>query len=218
VYHNILDDQESKARKVFDAAIAQNSATTSWRSIIGGLSYELASQARYSDLLILGQPDPSEVISLNDGVADEIILSAGRPCLLVPYHSGTFSVGESPLIAWDGSAEASRAIHDALPLLTRAGKATILIIEPEGLDTSFGDLPGTMISEHLAHHGINVKLEVSRGSSQSTGDTIMTYADAYGHDLIVMGAYGHSRMREIVLGGATRTMMKEMKVPVLMSH
>ena len=218
VYHEILEDHESKARTVFDETIGQDNTKTSWRSLIGSLSYHLANEARYADLLVLSQPDPSDTLSLNDGITDEIIMSAGRPCLLVPHQGSSDSFGDSPLIAWDGSREASRAVHDALSLLEKAGKATVIIVEPERADPNFGDLPGTVISEHLARHDVNVKVEVSRGGLQNTGDTILTYVDAYGHDLIVMGAYGHSRWREIVLGGATRKILTDMKVPVLMSH
>ena len=218
VYHEALDEKESKSRAIFDKVVGQNNAAVSWRSITGALSYELAADARYGDLLVLGQPDPKENLSLNGGITDEIILSAGRPCLVIPYQGAQVKFGDSPLIAWDGSQEASRAVHDALPFLKQAGKATVFIVEPEKADTAFGDLPGAMISEHLARHGIDVTIEVSRGSLQGTGDTILTYADAYGHDLIVMGAYGHARWREIVIGGATRTIMKNAKIPFLMSH
>ena len=218
VYDDILNDQESKARAVFDESIAQDNTKTSWQSLIGSLSYHLANEAHYADLLVIGQPNSEDLSSLESGIANEIIMSAGRPCLLVPHHGDSVSFGESPLVAWDGSREASRAVHDALPFLKQAGKATIIIVEPERADPNFGDLPGTVISEHLARHDINVKVEVSRGSLQSTGDTILSYADAYGHDLVVMGAYGHSRLREIVLGGATRNIMKQATIPVLMSH
>jgi len=218
-YEETLNEKESKARAVFDEAVVQgNKAMVSWRSVTGSPSYELATEARYADLLILSQPDPKEDLSLNDGITDEVILSTGRPCLLVPHHGKGMSFVDSPLIAWDGSQEASRAIHDALPLLKKAGRATIFIVEPEKADIAFDDLPGAMISEHLARHNINVNVEVSRGSSHNTGDTILTYADAFSHDLIVMGAYGHARWREIVLGGATRTIIKKTKIPVLMSH
>lgn len=218
IYDQILDDKESEAREAFNQYIAQNTAKVSWRVLTGSISYELASEARCCDLLILGQPNPAENESLDNDIADQVVFAAGRPCLIIPYAGTTTDLGKSPLIAWDGSREAARAVHDALPLIKLAGKVTILVVEPEKIGVDFGDLPGVMISEHLARHDINVKVEVSRGSLQSTGETILSHIDAYGHDLLIMGAYGHSRWREIVLGGATRSIMQNMKVPVFLSH
>jgi len=96
VYNQVSEDNESKARATFDRVIAQGSSTVSWRSVKGSLSDGLAMQARYSDLVVIGQPEPNENMSLNDGIADEIIMSAGRPCLLIPYHGECVNVGESP--------------------------------------------------------------------------------------------------------------------------
>lgn len=217
-YNEVLGDHESTARATFDRVIGQVNPAVSWRATTGSPANELAEDARYCDLLVLGQADHNDEFSLNDGLADKIIMSAGRPCLLVPFRGSPVEFGQSPLIAWDGSREASRAVHDALPLLKLAGKATFIIVEPEKLGTNFGNLPGAAIAEHLARHDITITVEVSRDSKQNTGDTILTYADAYGHDLIVMGAYGHSRLREVVVGGATRTIMKKAEVPVLLSH
>ena len=214
----MLTNKISQARKTFDQSVGPNNAAISWKEVRGSFCYELASQSRYSDLLILGQPDPDDIESLNNGLADEVILTSGRPCLVVPYSCQKVDFGQSPLIAWDGSSEASRAVHDAMPLLKLAGKATILIIDPEKSDTDFGDLPGAMISEHLARHDIDVNIQVSRNSAESTGDTILAFAESHSHDLVVMGAYGHSRWREIILGGATHSIIKHLKVPVLMSH
>ncbi|RVU83529.1 universal stress protein [Leucothrix sargassi] len=217
-YEKMLEQKAAAARDTFFQFIDKNNARVSWKSVRGSFYQALANEARYSDLLILGQPDPSDTDSLNKVLADEIIFTSGRPCLLVPHSSSNAEFGTSPLIAWDGSREASRAIHDALPLLELAGKATIYIVDPEKTDTNFSDLPGAMMSEHLARHGIDVTVQVSRGSSQSSGDAILNHVETFGHDLIVMGAYGHSRWREIVLGGATRTIIKDTNVPVFMSH
>jgi len=218
LYDEVLNENESIARATFDRVIGDDKSNFTWKSSQGSLTSELATESRFCDFLVIGQPDPKDSSSLIGGLADEVIITSGRPCLLVPYQGESIKFGESPLIPWDGSREASGAVHAALPLLKKAGKATILIVEPEKLDTAFGDIPGARISEHLGRHGIKVKVDVSRGSSQSTGRTIINYADEFGHDLIVMGAYGHARWREIVLGGATRTILKDTKVPVLMSH
>jgi nucleotide-binding universal stress UspA family protein len=218
IYDQILDDRESEAHGVFNRHIGPNTATVSWRVLTGSISYELANEARCCDLLVLGQANPSENESLDNDLEGQLIFTAGRPCLIIPYAETVSDWGKSPLIAWDGSREATRAVHDALPLLKLAGRVTILVVEPEKMGVDFGDFPGVMISEHLARHDINVTVEVSRGSPQSTGETILSYIDANAHDLLIMGAYGHSRWREMILGGVTRTIMKTMTVPVLLSH
>lgn len=217
MYVKMHNDNEAKAHELFTRHIGQ-SATTSWRALAGSVPGVLANEGRYSDLLILGQPDPDDEKSLTRNLADQVIFTAGRPCLLIPYIGTQAGFGQSPLIAWDGSREAARAIHDALPLLKLAGKATVLIARPEKLDADFGDLPGAMISEHLARHDINVEVEVLRDGIQDTSEAILSYADAHHCDLIIMGAYGHSRWREIVLGGVTRDIMADMRIPVFMSH
>ena len=215
LHREILDEQEAKCRAMFDASVKHSSVKSRCQLLVGSPSNHLINEALHADLVILGQPDPKDAWSLNDGMVDEIIMSAGRPCLLVPHHFSGDDFGKSPLIAWDRSREASRAVHDALPLLKQAGQATILLVEPEEVDGPFSDFP---IADHLARHDIKVEVEVVRGPLKNTGGTILTYAESCNHDLLVMGAYGHSRWREIVLGGVTRTILKEMKAPVLMSH
>lgn len=218
MYADMQNEGESNAHELFTRHIGAQSTRTSWRALPGSVPDVLANEARYSDLLILGQPDPEDEESLTRSLADQVIFTAGCPCLLIPYVGTETGFGHSPLIAWDGSREAARAIHDALPLLKLAGKATVLVAQPEKLEADLGDLPGAMISEHLARHDITVEVEVLRGGVQNTGEAILSYVDAYGYDLIIMGAYGHSRWREIILGGVTRQIMAEMRTPVFMSH
>ena len=218
IYYTIQDNQESAAHRTFDQHIGQDDPKVSWRVITGSVTGVIANEARYSDLLILGQPDPDDKVSLNKGLADQIIFSAGRPCLMIPHTGAASGFGKDPLIAWDGSREAARAVHDALSLLQLAGKVTVLTVQPEKISEDLGDLPGAMIAEHLARHDIAVEVKVLNGKVPDTSEAIMSYVHENGHDLIVMGAYGHSRLREIVLGGVTRHIMAHMEVPVLMSH
>lgn len=218
VYYTTLDNQEAKAQANFNQYVDEQNPKASWRVVTGGLADVIANEARYSDLLILGQPDPGDKVSLNEGLADQIIFSAGRPCLMIPHVGAVSGFGKDPLIAWDGSREAARAVHDALPLLELAKTVTVLVVQPEKVAAELDDLPGAMIAEHLARHDIAVEVKVLDGKVQNTGDMIMSYVHENGHDLIIMGAYGHSRLREIVLGGVTRQVMANMKVPVLMSH
>jgi nucleotide-binding universal stress UspA family protein len=188
-----------------------------WRADTGEIVGTTKLHARYADLTVVGQG-----IDLKDAPYDltflpqELALGVGRPVLIVPRY-GTFeTVGERVLVAWNGSREATRAVHDALPLLKLASSVTVLSIDPEH-DT--GDrIPGADIALHLARHGVAAEGMSTVGLDISVGDLLLSRAADLGADLIVMGAYGHSRVRELVLGGATRHILQHMTVPVLMSH
>jgi nucleotide-binding universal stress UspA family protein len=188
-----------------------------WRVDTGDIVGITKLHARYADLTVVGQG-----IDLKDApyelafLPQELALGVGRPVLVVPRY-GTFdTVGERVLVAWNGSREATRAVHDALPLLKLARNVTVLSIDPER-DT--GDrTPSADIALHLARHGVPAESMSTLGLDISVGDLLLSRAADLGADLIVMGAYGHSRVRELVLGGATRHILQHMTVPVLMSH
>jgi len=188
-----------------------------WRVDTGDIVGITKLHARYADLTVVGQG-----IDLKDApyelafLPQELALGVGRPVLVVPRY-GTFdTVGERVLVAWNGSREATRAVHDALPLLKLATNVTVLSIDPER-DT--GDrTPSADIALHLARHGVPAEGMSTLGLDISVGDLLLSRAADLGADLIVMGAYGHSRVRELVLGGATRHILRHMTVPVLMSH
>jgi nucleotide-binding universal stress UspA family protein len=221
---NFLDEQrrelEHLARRVeeqFHERTRRRGVRGEWRVDTGDIVGTTKLQARYADLTIVGQG-----IDLKDAPYDvaflpeELALGVGRPVLIVPRY-GTFeAVGKRVLIAWNGSREATRAVHDAIPLIKHATKVTVLSIDPER-DT--GDrLPGADIALHLARHGIAAEAASTVGLDIGVGDLLLSRAADLGADLIVMGAYGHSRLREVVLGGATRHILQHMTVPVLMSH
>ncbi len=174
--------------------------------------------ARYADLVIVGQTDPD---SPSDDVpanfAQEVVVNAGRPVLLVPY-AGTYpSVGRRVVAAWDGSREAARAFSDALPILSRAHKVHVLVFNSHHRAGQHGDLPGADIGGWLARHGVPVEVTHDRVDIDVAAAMLSRAADLSA-DLIVMGGYGHSRFRESILGGVTRSMFEQMTVPVLMSH
>jgi len=138
--------------------------------------------------------------------------------LVVPY-AGTFSApGQRVLVAWNASPQATRAVNDALPLLARAAKVTILAINPAGGSRGHGEVPGADIALHLARHGVRAEATHVYADDIEVGDVILSRAADFSADLIVMGAYGHARLREIVLGGATRSLFEHMTAPVFMSH
>jgi nucleotide-binding universal stress UspA family protein len=122
------------------------------------------------------------------------------------------------MIAWDSGREAARAVNDALPVLEQATAVTVLSVNPRpGIDLH-GEEPGADIALHLSRHGVKVEVQQTQVEEINVGDTVLSRLADLGCDLLVMGAYGHSRLREVVLGGVTRTLFESMTVPVLMSH
>lgn len=175
--------------------------------------------ARYADLTIIGQPEGRErsVEAMPPWFAADVILSAGRPVLLVPYAGHFRSVGQRVLIAWNAGRESARAVTDALPFLKSARSVDIVAFDPDR-EGDHGEVPGADVAAWLSRHGVRVSASEQRGAEIDVGEQILSRAADNEADLIVMGAYGHSRLRELVLGGVTRTLLESMTVPVLMSH
>lgn len=176
----------------------------------------LCLQARYADLLVLGQADPND---RNEGgllldLPEYVVLNCGKPVLLVPRGGHVGSTLQRPLVAWNGSLEAAKAVTAALPLLRRASQATLVVF---GDAAGHGEQPGADIALYLARHDIKVEV-VHRPQPVDAGRAILSLASDLGSDLLVMGAYGHSRFREMLLGGATRTILASATLPVLMVH
>jgi nucleotide-binding universal stress UspA family protein len=203
----------------FDAiASATGLASAERRNCQEDEHYALCMQARYADLLVLGQAEAAggDSSPMRD-LPQYVILHCGKPVLVVPYAGEFPSLGQRPLIAWDGSLEASRAVAGAIPLMRRSGKAVLAIFAPEVGSHAHGEEPGADIALFLARHGI--KVEVQRHAAPiDIGNAILSLAADLNADLLVMGAYGHSRLREVMVGGATRTVLETMTLPVLMAH
>lgn len=204
----------------FEAAIERYGISGEWRTGGGFASEEAAVHARYVDLAIVGQVDPKlKRAVMPPLLPEEVALSTGRPILVTPFSSGPTRTGNRILVAWNAQREATRAVNDALPLLSKAESVTVLVVNPERwVIAPHGEEPGADIALHLARHGITVQVEVIFPAGASTGEVLRAKAREIGADLIVMGAYGHSRARELILGGVTRDILLEMTVPVFMSH
>jgi nucleotide-binding universal stress UspA family protein len=122
------------------------------------------------------------------------------------------------VVGWDASREAARAVRDALPLLTQAKVVEVVSVNPRPADLGHGDVPGADIALYLARHGVNVEVQRIETRELDVGNALLSHVASEAADLLVMGGYGHARLREIMLGGATRTILHDMTVPVLMSH
>lgn len=206
-------------RIIFEEIAGRQSISAEWRTASGNLPEEVAVHGRYADLTILGQHDPD--YEWSPGLRprpEEVILAVGRPVLVVPYV-GTFEqIGQRVLVAWDASREATRAVNDAMPLLVAASSVTVITVDAEQTHGRHGKVPGADIALHLARHGVTAQVERTVSAGIGVGNTLLSRASDLEADLLVMGAYGHSRVRELLLGGATRTVLTSMTVPVLMAH
>jgi nucleotide-binding universal stress UspA family protein len=206
------------AKAHFERQLAGAQLSTEWRTATGIVDDQVALHARYADLCILGQPNPEVTPTLDEAALDRILLETGRPTLVVPYAGRFDTVGTRVLVAWDGSRAATRAISDALPFLTGAEMVTVLAVNPRRGIHGHGDTPCTDMALHLARHGIKVQAAYDVSHEISVADVLLSRAADMAADLVVMGAYGHPRALEVILGGVTRSMLEHMTAPVLMSH
>lgn len=189
-----------------------------WRQAEGVTAEQAALHARYADIVVVGQHDPDGSTPQATAVVEHVLFSAGRPVLVVPYAGDHATTGARVLLGWKPSREAARAVNDALGLLSKAETVTVFSVNPRpGID-AHGEQPGADIALHLARHGIKVEVDHTIAPDVGDADILLNQAAEMAADLIVVGAYGHSRLREMVLGGVTRTLLKQMTVPVLMSH
>ena len=172
---------------------------------------------RAADLIIAGQTDPDWDRSPLLDFPERLALESGRPVLVVPYIGRYPEIGRNVVVSWKAGREAARAVFDAMPLLLGAEKIHILEIKERG-DERPALAPDTSIAAALARHGIKSSVYTSVPGDISVGDEILSRLADLGADLLVMGAYGHSRMRELVFGGVTRHIARHMTVPTLFSH
>jgi nucleotide-binding universal stress UspA family protein len=184
----------------------------------GDLPQRIGVEARVFDLTIVGQPSGDAVWSNRGEVISRLLMASGRPLLVVPRSVGEYQPIDKVVAGWDGGAEAARSINDALPLLVAAKQTLLLVGEPAKRPDLVGDVPGADLAQHLARHGVTVELRRAHSDELNVGEMILARAAQEGAGLIVMGGFHHSRLRELLLGGVTKTVLEHMTVPVLLSH
>jgi nucleotide-binding universal stress UspA family protein len=214
-------ESEKKARASiarFEKAAAAAGVSAETRILtasVSGAADQLGRLSRRFDLAVVGQPERDK--SVPDEVVDEgVLFESGRPVIFVPFiQKGGLKLGKI-MVCWDGSRAATRAVADALPFLQKAKQVEIVMIaggKPKG-----DEIAGADLGQHLARHGLKVDVKRITSPEIDVPSTILSYAADSGADMIVMGGYGHSRLREFILGGVTRGLLESMTVPVLMSH
>lgn len=214
--HKALESRRLEtARRLFTTLTAALEPAPEWRSVPqGALPEELIASTRYADLAVVGQRD-------EEGEASSwlpVLLGSGTPSLVFPREWRRDVFGTRALVAWNASREARRALLDALPLLETAHSVTIVLVDPRSGARHHGEEPGADVARFLARHGVPATVERLESRDGDAGAAILSRAAVLDSDLIVMGAYGHARVTELVLGGVTRTMLRRMPVPVLMAN
>jgi nucleotide-binding universal stress UspA family protein len=202
----------------FEEAARRNGISAEARRLdasLAGAAEIFGQIARRFDLSLVRQAEPGKA-PLEDLIIEAALFDAGRPVLVVPYIQKTPLTLDRVLVCWDGGRSAARAVGDAMPFLHRAKEVQVVIVQG---DAGKGDeLPGADIAEHLARHGLKVDVKRIVATEGKVMDTILSHAADVGADFLVMGGYGHSRLREFILGGVTRGILGTMTVPVLLSH
>jgi nucleotide-binding universal stress UspA family protein len=216
-YENAVKADEALATAAFGEAIGSTSLSSEWR-VADGLAEEVvAAYARYADLVVVGQAEPDAAATTTPSDLAETVGMAGeRPVLIVPHIGVVRPPGKTVMLCWNGSREAARAATGALPILKKADTVIILLVDPR--DDGGPEGSGVRVATWLARHGVDAVVKCDTAGGSDVGEIILSRAADQDADLIVMGLYGHSRMREWVLGGASRTLLASMTVPLLVAH
>lgn len=221
VMKQVLAEDRAAVQNGFLASASAADVAASVRSAESSPSACMALYGRTADLIVLSQENPRDTGAAHEiEFVEQTLLSAGRPVLVVP-SSGTFTgVGERIVYCWDRSREAARALADAMPLLKHAGEIVVLTMdEGESTTTREPAIPFAELATYFELHGVPEPRHVRRDiRGVGVGATILNTAADHSADLIVMGAYGHSKLREWAMGGATASVLESMTVPVLFSH
>lgn len=220
-----IESQRSESEKKSQDAIARfeqaakragiSYETRSVNASIAGAAERLGRLARRFDLVVVGQPDRDKSAPVE--VVDEgVLFDSGRPVIFVPYIQKAGLKLERVMVCWDGSRSATRAIADAMPFLHTAKQIEIVMVASKAGKND--EIPGADLGQHLARHGLKVDVKRITSPDIDVPSTILSYAADSSADMLVMGGYGHSRLREFILGGVTRGILETMTVPTLMSH
>lgn len=218
----MLDEREAasnasleRARAAFDQLTDRRSFTSEWRSSRNEIGEALMLHARHASLAVMGPTNWQQRETSVLGLSEQMILASGRPCLLLPDAWSAERQARRIVVGWNGGREATRAIADAMPLLVAADSVRLVVVPEPRTRLLHGADPGTDMATHLARQGVPISLEQCDGGE--AGAVMLELCGAIDADLLVMGAMGRSRISEVVFGGATRTVLENARLPVLLS-
>lgn len=222
IQENANKERLAIAKRLFEDAVNGTVVDVEFHGVVadaaGAMNYEM----RYADIGIVGQRDPEQTIGdMYAALPETVAMESHRPVMVVPHIGYTRPVGRKVLLAWNDSPEAMRAATDAMPLLQAAEKVTLLVIDGHKRDVEengHDDPPGAKAAGWLARHGVNVEVVNDISDGTDVGSIILSRVSDLDIDLVVMGIYGHSKLRETLFGGASRTMLGHMTVPTLIAH
>jgi nucleotide-binding universal stress UspA family protein len=205
------------AKKIFEQAVAKGASASSWHELSGDAPIQgFVQHALVSDLLVLGQRHPTDAAGFDvpADFVEAVIIDSGRPALIVPCAGHADAEPQTILIAWKATRESAHALTASLPFLQRATNVHVFCSAEDAGDA---ELALARIGQYLQLHGIEIRKHLGLGGGD-VGDSLLSLATEIGAGLLVMGCYGRSRARELVLGGASRTVLESMALPVLMAH
>lgn len=206
------------AQRTFGDITGKSDISPEWRCVEDRRIDALTLHGRYADLLVVGQADPGDPECVSHGLADHLALASGRPVLVIPAAGVSGIIGENVMVAWNAKREAVRAISDAMPLLEAAKRVSVVTINSDSDDPENAGIPAADIGLHLARHGIQTLTKSLYGAPAAIGELLLDAARDESADLLVMGAYGHARLREILLGGVTAHVLAHATIATLLAH
>ncbi len=218
---NFYLQEANNAKTAFEHMVSANGLLGEWRQVDSAtpnLADAVLEHAFQADMIVCSQANENDLDGVEADFVERLIMESGRPVLVMPFAGAFPDFGKNVMCGWNSTRESARAIFDALPLLERADTTRLVWVDPQSDPDRAGNIPGSEMAATLSRHGVDVIAEAMPTSGIGAGNALLNRAADIGADLLVMGAYGHSRMREFVFGGATRSLLGHMTLPTLLSH
>ncbi len=214
-----IDEAARRLRSSFETLARKHEVRVEWRSADGIASVVVPQQARYVDLCIVGQSEREKGAAIGYSFSEQLLFVTGRPVVFVPSDGHFATLGRHVMVAWNSSRAAARAVNDALPLIERAERTTVLTVNSADFIESHGAPPATQLIEHLKRHSPSVDaVQLEKVPTGSIAEALQSQARNLGADIMVAGAFGHPKLWEKLLGGVTHDLLHHMRLPILMSH
>lgn len=217
MYRQPYFEQAQIAKVHFEAMTNAAGISAQWRCVEDNAAQAMAAHGRYTDLVMLGQAT-GDVRGPADYLVERVILDSPKPVLVIPCTTVKATIGTRIVVAWNGSREAVRAIDAAMPLLVAAREVDVVAVNSQTKSAEQAPIPAADICHHLARHDIKAEARELLGTDREAAEIILKWAGDQGSDLLVMGAYGHWRISEIMLGSMTGRVLNSAAIPVLLAH
>ena len=218
---SFFKDNGARVKQAFEEAMRREGLSHDFHQVDARtpvIADEVVAAGRVADLVVVSATNPEEITGVERDFVEQSVMALGRPVIVLPYKGKAAISLNEVIVGWDGGREAARATFDALPLLKKAGKVRVVRIDPQKDPSLRGSVAGADLAEALSRHGVTAEAQGYPTDGQDEGQALMRCAEDAGAGLIVMGAYGHSRLAEFIFGGATRFVLNRLVCPVLMSH